>query len=172
MSIETEFDDRIAVAVKGDMPVNQAKALLKRDIGLDESEINVVTPDDARVGEKLEMNSTQLGEKMLWWHIFFGFIGFLIGMFVAFLLVQFGPPLTQENPIFTFIALVSPGIFLGLFVAGALSLKPENDAQNLAVMSRQAHRLPTLLIKPRSTRNKDDIKSAVKSINGLTLVEE
>ena len=63
---------------------------------------------------------------MMWYsHLILGGAGLLIGMIVAYVLVEFGPALTQNNPLFTYIAMISPGIFIGLFVAGLLSLRPD-----------------------------------------------
>jgi len=33
--------------------------------------------------------------------------------------------LTQNNPLFTFIAMISPGVFIGLFTAGLFNLRPD-----------------------------------------------
>ncbi|WP_232364936.1 hypothetical protein [Salinimonas marina] len=46
---------------------------------------------------------------------------------MAWLLVSFGPALTQNNPLFTYIAMISPGIFIGLFIAGLISLRPDRS---------------------------------------------
>ncbi len=51
----------------------------------------------------------------------------VVGLVTAFLLTLFGPALTQQNPLFTYVALISPGIFIGLFIAGLIGLRPDRN---------------------------------------------
>ena len=88
-------------------------------------QITVISPNDPNFNRKLEGESKELGKMMWYSHLILGGAGLLIGMIVAYVLVEFGPALTQNNPLFTYIAMVSPGIFIGLFVAGLLSLRPD-----------------------------------------------
>ncbi len=88
-------------------------------------QITVISPNDPDFNRKLEGESRELGKMMWYSHLILGGAGLLIGMIVAYVLVEFGPALTQNNPLFTYVAMISPGIFIGLFVAGLLSLRPD-----------------------------------------------
>lgn len=88
-------------------------------------QITVISPNDPDFNRKLEGESKELGKMMWYSHLILGGAGLFIGMIVAYVLVEFGPALTQNNPLFTYIAMISPGIFIGLFVAGLLSLRPD-----------------------------------------------
>lgn len=92
---------------------------------IERSQITIVDPQDDHFSEKLEGASAPLGKKLWHSHLVLGGSGLLLGLVVAYLLVQFGPALTQNNPLFTYIALISPGLFLGLFAAGLMGIRPD-----------------------------------------------
>jgi hypothetical protein len=94
---------------------------------VDKSHMQIIDKHDPRFSEKLEKSSSKIGKSLWSSHLVLGGIGLGIGMVVAFLLTQFGPALTQQNAMFTYIALISPGIFIGLFVAGLFGLRPDRD---------------------------------------------
>ena len=60
-------------------------------------------------------------------HLLLGSVGLVVGLVAASLLTLFGPALTQQNPLFTYVALISPGIFIGLFIAGLIGLRPDRN---------------------------------------------
>lgn len=94
---------------------------------VEDRQVTIVNPSDTNFSEKLEADSQKLGKHMWYAHLLLGAAGLLIGLFVGWLLVNFGPALTQNNPLFTYIAMISPGIFVGLFVAGLISLRPDRS---------------------------------------------
>ncbi|MFW8591615.1 hypothetical protein ACOI22_12485 [Glaciecola sp. 2405UD65-10] len=140
------FDERIAATYSSVDKVKQAKAVLARKLGLKDSKIKIIEPTDAATGQKLEGNSRAIGANMLNLHVKYAAIGLGIGLLIALLLVLFGPTLTQSNPTFTFIALISPGIFIGTFYAGLRSLKPEHDIINQQTVAAKQNDYWTLLI--------------------------
>lgn len=156
--INNTLDDRVAATYKTKDDINQAKLVLTRKLGLRESKVKIIAPNDNMEGAKLEGNSERVGNNMLMSHIRNTLLGFVIGMIIAFLLVQFGPALTQNNPIFTYIALISPSIFIGMFFAGFRSLKPEHDIINQHAVKAQQENYWTLLIE---TKDMDVTKDAI-----------
>ncbi|MCW8092140.1 hypothetical protein [Alteromonas sp. ASW11-130] len=98
---------------------------LNQDTGVAPQQIVVIDPNDTHYSEKLEGSSRSIGKFMWNSHLLLGGVGLIVGLLAAFLLVNFGPALTQQNPMFTYIALISPGIFMGLFAAGLFSLRPD-----------------------------------------------
>lgn len=156
--INNMLDDRVAATYKTKDDINQAKLVLTRKLGLRESKVKIIAPNDNMEGAKLEGNSERVGNNMLMSHIRNTLLGFVIGMIIAFLLVQFGPALTQNNPIFTYIALISPSIFIGMFFAGFRSLKPEHDIINQHAVKAQQENYWTLLIE---TKDMDVTKDAI-----------
>jgi len=105
---------------------SSARALIERSV-VSESQVTLIEGTEDDFGKKLEQDSTVIGNHLWSSHLKMGALGLGAGFIVASLLVAFGPALTQQNPIFTFIALISPGLFLGLFIAGLFALRPDRN---------------------------------------------
>ncbi|WP_137167091.1 DUF368 domain-containing protein [Salinimonas lutimaris] len=114
--------------------VNELTAVA--DVG--QHQITVINPSDMDFSEKLEQDSQKLSSRMWYSHIISGAAGLAVGLIVAWVLVSVGPALTQNNPLFTFIAMISPGVFIGLFMAGLFNLRP--DRTEIIDMVRHAIR--------------------------------
>jgi hypothetical protein len=156
--IKNILDDRVAATYKTQDDIKQAKIVLTRKLGLQDSKIKIIAPSDNMEGVKLEGKSKKVGNNMLMSHVRNTLLGFLLGMAIAFLLVQYGPALAQNNPMFTYIALISPGIFIGMFFAGFRSLKPEHDIINQQAVKAQQENYWTLLVE---TKDMDISKDAI-----------
>jgi len=96
-----------------------------KDINADQ--VSLIDATEDALSEKLEKESKTMGKRLWHSHLALGVLGLVSGLIFASLLVSFGPALTQQNPLFTYIALVSPGIFTGLFVAGLIGLRPDRS---------------------------------------------
>ena len=171
--INNMLDDRVAATYKTKDDINQAKIVLTRKLGLRESKVKIIAPSDRMEGAKLEGESNKVGNNMLMLHIRNTFLGFVIGMVIAFLLVQFGPALTQNNPMFTYIALISPSIFIGMFFAGFRSLKPEHDIINQHAVEAQQENYWTLLVETKEIDiSKDAICEEIQQTHCVELKSE
>ncbi|WP_414827617.1 hypothetical protein [Alteromonas sp. H39] len=98
---------------------------LTKNTAIKAGQITLVDPNDNKLSRKLEGPSKPIGKSMWHSHLALGGAGLVVGLLAALLLTQFGPALTQQNPLFTYIALISPGLFIGLFVAGLIGLRPD-----------------------------------------------
>jgi hypothetical protein len=156
--INNMLDDRVAATYETKDDIHQAKIVLTRKLGIRESRVKIIAPSDNMEGVKLEGKSKKIGTNMLMLHVRNTLLGLVMGMIIAFLLVQYGPALTQNNPMFTYIALISPSIFIGMFFAGFRSLKPEHDIINQHAVKAQQEKYWTLLIE---TKDMDISKDAI-----------
>jgi uncharacterized membrane protein YeaQ/YmgE (transglycosylase-associated protein family) len=94
---------------------------------LQPDEVKIIGPHDAQFDQKLENKDKKVGFFMLKAHMAFGLIGIVLGVFLAVLLAFYGPSYTQNSPIMTVIALSILGFFVGLMLAGFISLRPDQD---------------------------------------------
>lgn len=163
-------DNRIAFAVDESMPLNQAKALVKSRTGLNDDNIEVIDREDSAVEAKIETPPQKLGKYMLLVHLKYSFIGLVIGMSIATGLVLAEVGFTRQNIAFTYIAFISPGIFIGSFVAGLLSLNPARDATNMELIERRYDKKPSLLVLCQSSEQKKKVTNAVSDISELSVI--
>ncbi|MFS1702976.1 hypothetical protein [Alteromonas sp. AMM-1] len=104
-------------------------------------QITVVTPHDGQFNRLLESESKALGKMMLYSRLILGGAGLLIGVAIAYMLVAFGPHFAQAHSLGISIAAISPCVFIGLFVAGLLRLRPDEteiiDVVREAIRNKQ-----------------------------------
>lgn len=161
--INQAFDERIAAFYDEETKVQRAKKTLRDELALDAQALKIIGPQVGNVSKQLEGNSAPIGKQMLSAHFLYAIASFLLGMLIALLLVEFGPSLFANNPLFTFIAFVSPGIFIGVFAGGLRSLKPERDAVNQAVLEAKAKKKWTLVVHTEGADvPKDQIIETIK----------
>ncbi|AXR06448.1 hypothetical protein [Salinimonas sediminis] len=118
---------QIAAVFETEQDARESVSALTTTAHIDAQQITLIDPQDSDFGRKIEDDSNKLGKHMWRAHLWLGAFGLALGLAVAWALVNFGPQLTQNNPLFTYIAMISPGIFVGLFVAGLISLRPDRS---------------------------------------------
>jgi len=163
-------ESRIAAIYNTQEDLERSKTIVFKKLGISEQNVEVISPSDAHTSEKLGGNSKAIGKSMWNLHLAFGFGGVLVGMGLAFILVEFGPAFTSQNPMFTYIALISPGLFIGLFLAGLLSLKPQHDQVNISVAEHKNEQEWTLIIDTADTKfSKQDVLAELKDTETVAI---
>lgn len=118
---------QVAAVFPSKRKVQEVLEIVQEETSVEASQIEIIEAGDPNMSEKLERNSAYIGKSMWSSHLLLGSVGLVVGLVTAFLLTLFGPALTQQNPLFTYIALISPGIFIGLFIAGLIGLRPDRN---------------------------------------------
>ena len=154
--------DKLQVAAIFDT-TDEARIALKRveeKTNVASHQSQLIVPSDPKLSEKLEQKSSSIANTLWTSHLALSGLGFVIGMIAAFLLTQYGPALTQQNPLFTYIALISPGTFIGMFVAGLIALRPDRNEIVLNVSDAARNGKSALIINLRKSQS-------AKTISGL-----
>ena len=118
---------QVAAVFPSKIKVQEVLEIVQEETSVEASQIEIIEAGDPNMSEKLERNSASIGKSMWSSHLLLGSVGLVVGLVTAFLLTLFGPALTQQNPLFTYVALISPGIFIGLFIAGLIGLRPDRN---------------------------------------------
>jgi len=118
---------QVAAVFPSKRKVQEVLEIVQEETSVEASQIEIIEAGDPNMSEKLERNSASIGKSMWSSHLLLGSVGLVVGLVTAFLLTLFGPALTQQNPLFTYVALISPGIFIGLFIAGLIGLRPDRN---------------------------------------------
>ena len=118
---------QVAAVFPSKRKVQEVLEIVQEETSVEASQIEIIEAGDPNMSEKLERNSASIGKSMWSSHLLLGSVGLVVGLVAASLLTLFGPALTQQNPLFTYIALISPGIFIGLFIAGLIGLRPDRN---------------------------------------------
>lgn len=102
----------------------------------DRYRVELVVPGDQHLGSKVEPEDRGIAGTALKSHLVLGLAFLALGLAIAWLLVTFGPPLTQSSPVMVYIALGILSPMVGLMLAGAITLRPDHDP--LIASTRQA----------------------------------
>lgn len=171
--VNSPLDSRVAATYKSKDDASKAKHVLATKLGFQNSKIDIIEPNSTTQGEKLKVKSKAIGKSMLTMHIYNALIGVTVGMILAFLLVQYGPLLAQNNPLFTYIAFISPGLFIGLFFAGIRSFRPQHDVVNQHAVQTQENKYWTLMIDTAHANvSKKDICKEIEATQYVELKVE
>ena len=156
--------DKLQVAAIFDTTDDARNALklveLKTNVAAHQSEL--IEPSDPQLSAKLEQKSSAIANTLWTSHLVLSALGFVIGMIAAFLLTQYGPALTQQNPLFTYIALISPGTFIGMFIAGLIGLRPDRNEIVRDVSEATRNGKSALIINLRKSQSAKTISGLLK----------
>ncbi|BFT30196.1 hypothetical protein D210916BOD24_13720 [Alteromonas sp. D210916BOD_24] len=153
---------QVAAVFETKQKAQQTLTMVQNNADVDLSQVELIQGNDPRFSEKLERDSRLIGQRLWSSHLLLGTFGLVQGLIVAYLLTQYGPAFTQQNPVFTYIALISPGIFIGLFVAGLISLRPDRDELVQSVKHAIRYGKVALIINLRKTQSAKDVVSVLK----------
>lgn len=131
-----EFPHKVSAQYNSEQSANQAVRLLVDKAQIPRHQIRVVQPHDPYMGRKTEPENKGIARTLVKSHTVLGIGGLVFGLLLAALLVTIGPAMTRESPMFTFIALGFLFTFLGLILAGVISLRPDHD--NMIATTRTA----------------------------------
>lgn len=125
--IGEEFPHKVSAQYNSQESADRAVEILVNKAHIPRFQIRVVQPYDPNMSSKIEPESKGIARTLAKSHTVLGIGGLLFGLVLAAVLVMIGPEMTRSSPMFTFIALGFLFTFLGLLLAGAVSLRPDND---------------------------------------------
>lgn len=153
---------QVAAVFPSKQKVQEVLEIVKDNTSVEASQVEIIEAGDPKMSEKLERNSASIGKSMWSSHLLLGSIGVVLGLITAFLLTQFGPALTQQNPLFTYIALISPGLFIGLFIAGLIGLRPDRNEVIQTVRHAVRYGKVALVINLKKSQSSSKVSQLLK----------
>lgn len=160
--IVSDKELQVAAIFPSKEKAREAIDVVKGQTSIESAQIEIVEAKDPRMSEKLERKSESIGKRMWSSHLLLGFIGLAVGLIAAFLLTQFGPALTKQNPLFTYIALISPGLFIGLFIAGLMGLRPDRNEVIQTVRHAVRYGKVALVINLKKSQSASKLSSLLR----------
>ncbi|MCU4676708.1 hypothetical protein N7931_13815 [Catenovulum sp. 2E275] len=127
MSQET-YPSKIAGVFNSEESAQAVVKALHSKTDLSPDKVSLIQPGDMHFDEKLEPEDKQIGKTLLKTHITFGCIGLIFGLCIATLLNLTGFVLMQNYLIEAFVSISLICLFLGLLVAGFVTIRPDHDS--------------------------------------------
>ncbi|HKM36209.1 MAG TPA: hypothetical protein VJY83_01050 [Thiopseudomonas sp.] len=122
-----DFPHKVSMQYNSQESAEQAVQRLVDNAGLPRHQLRIVHPHDPDMARKIQPETKGIEKTLAKSHTVLGIGGLVLGLVVAAILVAMGPEMTRASPMFTFIALGFLFTFLGLILAGAISLRPDHD---------------------------------------------
>jgi hypothetical protein len=118
---------KVAVIVAGEASAQTIAGSLRRDLGLADRQVVVVTPRTTRVGRALEPESRGILNTILIAHYKLGIVGLMAGILLFAVLYGLGVEAVARSPGLSIAVIASFGIVFGLMAGGLVALRPDHD---------------------------------------------
>ena len=128
-------------------------------------EVSVVGPTDPQVARKLEPDSRGIWRTVVRGHHVFGAGGVAVGLAVAWLLVG-SSSAAAMSPGFTALFAGVVGAFLGMMVAGLLTLRPDHSLVIRKVRERLQQGQWEVVVHPTDRRLAKNAVAALQDVGG------
>lgn len=128
----------------------RAAGLLQRRQEGERCAVMVVEPNDPRLARKMEPESNGIWHTLLRTHGKLGAIGLMVGALAGTVLVAADWPAAAESPFMTIAMAAVYGVFVGMLVAGLLTLRPDRGRVIARVREATGHGRWAVVAHPRS----------------------
>ena len=118
---------KVAVIVAGEASARTIAHGIQRDLGLEDRQVLVLTPQTTRVGRALEPESRGIFHTILIAHYKLGIAGLVVGLFIFAALYGLGVEAVTRSPGLAIAVITSFSIAFGLMAGGLVALRPDHD---------------------------------------------
>lgn len=175
--IEEKKPGKVGGVFESEAAAKNAVKSLVSEGAINLQNIELVEPRDASperddaLEHKMEPEDKGIARTLAKSHLILGATGLLAGLLASTLLITVGPQLARANPLFTFIPLTLIGVFLGLLLAGLISLRPDHD--RLINKSRNAAKSGrwSVVVHTANTEEKQRAKNVMKKKSAKSVAE-
>ncbi len=127
-AFSAELSNSKVAAIFADPAVARETAgRLRQALQLEEAQVQLIGPGDARPGRKLEPESEGIFRTLLRAHLRLGLLGAVAGAVVFAVLWSKGIPYIVNSAVMAAAVLVGFGVVGGLFLGGLMTLRPDHD---------------------------------------------
>jgi len=170
MSSLSVSDEKHPIVVSGEFRDEDAARLAMRRVAeeasLPRAQIDLVVPGDENAGAKVEPESRRIGGTLLRSHVVLGGGALIVGLLAAAVLTTVGPTLTRSSPVLTFVALGLLFPFIGMLIAGAISLRPDHDPQIAGARHAAAAGNWTVVVHCSDAAEKEQVEQIIREAGG------
>lgn len=149
---------KVAAIFNNEAEARAAREELISKANFSGAEVNIVTPNDGNLSEKVEPESSGIAGTFFKSHGILGVVGLLAGLIAASILVAAGPVFTQDSPLATYFTMGFVGLLIGLMVAGAITLRPDHDPLINQTIQASQHRQWTVIVQTNDRQTTNRVK--------------
>ncbi|HET8807870.1 MAG TPA: hypothetical protein VFM76_05780 [Methylophaga sp.] len=147
--IDEQYTAKVAAVFNTEAEARAASEELINEGHFSGAAVNIVTPNDDNLSEKIEPESKGIVQTFMKSHGILGVVGLLAGLIAASILVAAGPVFTQDSPMATYFTLGFVGLFIGMMVAGIITLRPDHDPLIIMVINASQNQQWTVVVQTK-----------------------
>jgi hypothetical protein len=145
---------------------NKLSEKLIKEGGFLVEHISIVSPEDTDFEHKLEPDSKGIGQTVLRSHLILGFGCSVVGLIIAGVLITIGPAFATSSPVMMLSAAAILGAFIGLLIAGAISIRPDHEQPINSARHATHHHQWSVVVQ---TKDHHQIEKAKKIMQPLAI---
>ncbi|HEU4773877.1 MAG TPA: hypothetical protein VFS82_05070 [Lysobacter sp.] len=157
---------KVAAVFDSRADAEEAAARVRRELGLTDTQVQVVAPGDPRPGRKIEPDSRGIWRTAVKAHITFGLLGAVAGAVVFLVLWGMEIQAVRESPWAAGGALVFFCTVFGLFAGGFVTLRPDQDVLINTVFEAIGSGRFAVVAQPDDHRQRDRISELLEAASG------
>ncbi|WP_024890626.1 hypothetical protein [Luteimonas huabeiensis] len=162
-------DSKVAAVFDSEAAARAAAAEIRSALGLQDSQVQVVTPHDRYPGRKLEPEGRGIFRTILIAHYKLGIVGLIVGALVFAALWAMGIEAVANSPWLAGGLIVGYGGVFGLMAGGLVSLRPDHDPYLLKVRGALKAGRSAVVVHAFSTEERDRAREALAARGGETI---
>lgn len=125
--IGESFPSKVCAIYASRKDAEEATHKLITEGNFSSDQIKIANPGDVAIDRKIEPERRGIALTLLKSHLILGGLFLILGVVIATFLSFYGVPATRASPMMTYIAVILISLFIGLILAGLISLRPDHD---------------------------------------------
>lgn len=161
-------NSKVAAVFPSEATARAAGEAVRAAVGLDRSQVQIITPHAAHPGRKMEPESHGIFRTIVIAHVRLGIVGVIVGALAFAGLYAWGLPLITQSAWFAGAVMVGFGAVAGLMLGGLVSLRPDHDAYIQSVRTALAEGHSAVVVHAFSAQQRDSAASELRARGGDT----
>lgn len=125
---------KVAAIFPDRQSATHAAAMARRELGLQEAQVQLVVPGDRKLHRKLEPEEKGVMFTAIKSHITLGLAGLLAGAVLFWILYAMDIRAIQAQPVVAALVICGFALTFGLFAGGLVTIRPDRDVFNMRVI--------------------------------------
>ena len=162
------FGERSLTLVAATFPNRAAavEAATTLQAELPQAGVDLIHPHDVNLARKLEPESQGIWRTARRSHLMLGLAGLVLGAVAAAMLIGIGWPAAVKSPMLATLFLSNFGLFVGLMVAGLLTLRPDRDHVLTSIRERNRSGDWAVVVHPTSPAQSERAIARLRKAGG------
>lgn len=161
-------NSKVAAVFANPAVARQAAGTVIESLSLTPAQVQVITPDEANAGRKLEPESHGISRTIIVAHARLGTMGAVAGLAAFAVMYALDVAFIVRSPVAAALVLLFFGAVAGLMLGGLVALRPDHDRYIQATRDAMEAGNTTVVVHAFSAEQRDQAADLLRAIGGET----